>query len=127
VPQGKDPGEAFEKGVDIQAWIRAGLPPAVTMELAQDHAYLPPKDVPPICELRELMRTYPITLHACWDRAEIEFDPGLRNKGIRNRVKELFMGDDEVHWYLRVYHPGDVITGDNFLMPAELPAVAGAQ
>jgi hypothetical protein len=127
VPQGKDPGEAFEKGVDIMTWIRAGLPPAVTMELAQDHTYLPPADVPPLCELRELMRTYPITLHACWDRAEIEFDPGLRNKGIRNRVKELFMGDDEVHWYLRVYHPGDVITGDSFLMPAELPAEAGVQ
>lgn len=120
VPQGKDPGEAFEKGVDIKTWIKAGLPPAVTMELAQDHAYLPPADVPPICELRDLLRTYPIRIFASWDRAEIEFDPGLKNRGIRNRVKELFMGDDEVHWYLRVYHPGDVITGENFLMPGEV-------
>ncbi len=26
VPRGKDPGEAFEKGVDIQEWVKAGLP-----------------------------------------------------------------------------------------------------
>jgi len=28
VPDGKDPGEAFEMGVDLRAWILAGLPPA---------------------------------------------------------------------------------------------------
>ena len=126
VPRGKDPGEAFEKGVDIKAWVRAGLPPSVTMELAQDHTYLPPADVPPICELRELLRTYPVRITATPDKAEIEFDPGLKNRGIRNRIKELFMGDDEVHWYLRVYHPGDVITGDTFLMPGEEPSHAEA-
>ena len=27
VPEGKDPGEAFAKGVDLRAWILAGLPP----------------------------------------------------------------------------------------------------
>jgi len=120
VPMGKDPGEAFEKGVDIKAWIHAGLPPAVTMELARDHAYRPPADVPPICELRDLLRSYPVRLIATERKAEIDFDPGLKNRGIRNRVKELFMGDDELHWYLRVFHPGDVITGDNFMMPGEL-------
>jgi hypothetical protein len=26
VPQGKDPGEAFARGVDLAAWIRAGIP-----------------------------------------------------------------------------------------------------
>lgn len=26
VPQGKDPGEAYQAGVDIRAWVRAGLP-----------------------------------------------------------------------------------------------------
>ena len=26
VPKGKDPGEAFELGVDIKEWVRAGLP-----------------------------------------------------------------------------------------------------
>jgi len=28
VPEGGDPGEAFQAGVDIRAWISAGLPPA---------------------------------------------------------------------------------------------------
>lgn len=28
VPSGKDPGEAYAAGVDIHAWIKAGLPPA---------------------------------------------------------------------------------------------------
>lgn len=29
VPQGKDPGEAFAMGTDLERWIRAGLPPAL--------------------------------------------------------------------------------------------------
>jgi len=31
VPIGKDPGEAFKSGVDIREWIKAGLPPALTL------------------------------------------------------------------------------------------------
>lgn len=31
VPQGKDPGEAFEMGTDLGLWIKAGLPPALTI------------------------------------------------------------------------------------------------
>jgi hypothetical protein len=112
VPQGKDPGEAFEKGVDIKAWIRSGLPPAVTMELAQDEQYLPPAGMAPIHELSYLLKKYPVTLTATETLAEIDFN-GLRNKTIRNRIKDLYMGDDEVHWYLRMYHPDDVITGEN--------------
>ena len=38
VPVGKDPGEAFEKGVDIRAWILAGLPPAWHVGKAPDTA-----------------------------------------------------------------------------------------
>jgi hypothetical protein len=120
VPMGKDPGEAFAKGVDIREWIRAGLPPAVTMELSQDHRYQAPAGISPLRELRDLLRAYPVRLIATEHRAEIDFAPGLQNRGIRNRVTELFMGDDEIHWYLRVYHPGEVITGENFLMPDEV-------
>ena len=29
VPKGKDPGEAFQMGIDLGQWIKAGLPPAV--------------------------------------------------------------------------------------------------
>lgn len=119
VPQGKDPGEAFEKGVDIRAWIRAGLPAAVTMELARDDRYVPPAGMPPIKELGLLLQKYPVTITATRAEAEIHFN-GVGNKSIRSRVKELFMGDDELHWFLRMFHPDAVITGENFLMPSEL-------
>ena len=37
VPSAKDPGEAYQTGVDIRAWVRAGLPPAMTVaSKAQD-------------------------------------------------------------------------------------------
>ena len=31
VPQGKDPGEAFQMGRDLDSWIRSGLPPVMTI------------------------------------------------------------------------------------------------
>jgi hypothetical protein len=33
VPNGKDPGEAFQAGVDIRQWILDGLPPAMRVEV----------------------------------------------------------------------------------------------
>jgi hypothetical protein len=32
VPQGKDPGEAYQLGTDLKKWIEAGLSPALTLE-----------------------------------------------------------------------------------------------
>jgi hypothetical protein len=32
VPEGKDPGEAYQMGIDLKSWIKAGLPPALTIE-----------------------------------------------------------------------------------------------
>ncbi|MDR2051120.1 MAG: DNA primase [Deltaproteobacteria bacterium] len=40
VPQGKDPGEAFALGTDLAAWLRAGLPPALTQKAEEDKRYL---------------------------------------------------------------------------------------
>ncbi|MDY6974383.1 MAG: toprim domain-containing protein, partial [Thermodesulfobacteriota bacterium] len=31
VPEGKDPGEAYQAGVDLRAWVKAGLPPGLRM------------------------------------------------------------------------------------------------
>jgi DNA primase len=111
VPAGKDPGEAYSLGVDIKAWIHAGLPPAVTMELAQDERYVPPGDLYPIQELELLLKQYPVTITATAESWEIHFN-GLRNRQICARIRHLF-ADDEVHWYFRMYHPDDLITGDN--------------
>lgn len=36
VPEGKDPGEAFENGVDLALWIASGLPPVLTVGTSLD-------------------------------------------------------------------------------------------
>jgi len=44
VPQGKDPGDAVRMGTDLEQWIKAGLPPALTIGNARDAskgAYIP--------------------------------------------------------------------------------------
>lgn len=112
VPQGKDPGEAFEKGVDIKDWIRLGLPPADILD-DQPGGYDPPAGLYPIDELKLLLATYPVTIRATKDAAEVIFDPGFKNRAIRHRVNDLFFKDMEVHWYLRMYHPETIITGAN--------------
>ncbi|MBU1040124.1 MAG: hypothetical protein KKF77_03370, partial [Proteobacteria bacterium] len=33
VPQGKDPGDAYHEGCDIAAWVTAGLPPVMRLEV----------------------------------------------------------------------------------------------
>jgi DNA primase len=113
VPDGKDPGEAFEKGINIKEWIKAGLPPAVTMESSTLPGYKIPRGVYPMQELRMLLQKYPVTIQAEKQKAKIMFDPGFKNQAIRQRVNDIFFGDDEVHWYLRMYHPDNVITSKN--------------
>ncbi|MDF1578395.1 MAG: primase-helicase zinc-binding domain-containing protein [Desulfobulbales bacterium] len=36
VPEGKDPGEAAEAGVDLAIWIKLGLPPVLTLDAGPD-------------------------------------------------------------------------------------------
>lgn len=36
VPQGKDPGEAYQLGTDLKSWIEAGLAPSVTMSRREE-------------------------------------------------------------------------------------------
>ncbi|NMC49070.1 MAG: hypothetical protein GYA47_06555 [Desulfovibrio sp.] len=36
VPVGKDPGEAFAQGLDVTAWVIAGLPPVMTLRRLPD-------------------------------------------------------------------------------------------
>ena len=113
VPNGKDPGEAFEKGVDIKSWIRSGLPPTVTMETTSFPGYKIPEGVYPMQELKILLQKYPVTIQAEKQKAKIMFDPGFKNKAIRQRINDIFFNDDEVHWYLRRCHPDRIINGKN--------------
>lgn len=52
VPEGKDPGEAFEKGVDLRLWIMAGLPPALLPDDIEEAAA---REQSPLEELRDLL------------------------------------------------------------------------
>jgi len=112
VPEGKDPGEAYEAGVDIKEWIRMGLPPVAGLDL-QPKGYTPPKGVPPIIELRQLLEKYPVTIRAEKDGAEIILGNGFKNPAIEHRLRELFFEDEEVHYFLRLKHPDTVINGEN--------------
>ena len=117
VPVGKDPGEAFAKGIDIKEWIAVGLPPALTTEMSYTHkipqGLCPPEDYYPIQELEFFLKRLPIEIVATPDRHEVIFSPGLRNKEIKKRVLKAFH-DDEVFYYLKLMHPESVIHGGNF-------------
>jgi hypothetical protein len=58
VPAGKDPGEAYQRGVDLRNWVMAALPssflPAASQQALQ--AVLPPETESPIEELIGLLR-----------------------------------------------------------------------
>jgi len=115
VPDGKDPGEAFEKGVDIKDWIRHGLPPAALLD--EPGPGLDEIDIPdglyPMQELKFLLSRFPIEIKADPDHAEVIFAPGFNQPAIRQRVNDLFYGDEEIHWYLRSFHPDTIIHGGN--------------
>lgn len=111
---GKDPGEAFENGLDIKGWVAVGLPPVLTLDVHQK--YKKPEGMSHMMELQMLLSRYPVTIEATQERGRILFDPGFKNRGIRQRIYDLFFKDDDLHWYLRMYHPNDVITGDNLLV-----------
>jgi len=118
VPVGKDSGEAFEKGVDIKQWTTEGLPPVLTMGFNPSHELpenlLPPDDLDPIQELGFFLKRLPIEIIADKNRNEVIFDPGLKNRQIKKRVKQLFFDDEEVFYYLKLIHPDSVIYGGNF-------------
>jgi hypothetical protein len=114
VPVGKDPGEAFQNGLDIKEWVRRGLPPALTLDI--NRGYQVPDGMSHMEELHMLLSKYPVSIEATRDKGQVHFDPGFRHRGIRQRISDLFHKDEDIHWYLRMYHPADVITGENLLL-----------
>ncbi|MCP4022044.1 MAG: alpha helicase [Desulfobacteraceae bacterium] len=111
VPVGKDPGEAFQGGVDIKDWIIAGLPPVFTLNYISNIEV--PDGLYPFEELKFFLKKYPIQIIADKDRGEIVFDPGLKNRQIRYRVRQLFYEDDEIFYFLKLIHPDSLIDKDN--------------
>jgi hypothetical protein len=129
VPEGKDPGEAYQAGVDIREWVLAGLPPVFSVsadsrrngpltfelsdrevgsEFAEREAAPAPARPETVRgsmrELYELLSSYParIELHPDGGIALRE-DPrqAVERWDDARRLSELVYGDDEIHARLR--------------------------
>lgn len=117
VPQGKDPGDAVRLGIDLDEWITAGLPPALTMfEVGKKEEKKAPvedlSDVAPgIVELRHLLRNNPgVKIINTENRLTV-----LRQgKYVGGRIGELVFRDPEVLDYI-MRHPAEEIDGTNII------------
>ncbi|MBW2650658.1 MAG: toprim domain-containing protein [Deltaproteobacteria bacterium] len=125
VPDGKDPGDAFRMGIDLEKWIKAGLPPALTIEegtvpgedegKAQGHDPISSPQIgivsPEVRELYDLLRGNPaVTIINQPGRLTV-----LRNgKYVGGRINELVFRVPEVMDYI-LTHPAEKITGENFI------------
>ena len=120
VPFEKDPGDAFKKGLDLKEWVKAGLPPVLTMSVSPRHnapdSLIPPKGLYPIQELQFFLKRLPVQITATKTKHEINFG-GVGNGWIRNRISQLFFNDEDLFYYFKMYHPDDVIHGGNCEWP----------
>jgi DNA primase len=122
VPKGKDPGEAIRLGIDLDKWIKEGMPPALTIadpepiryrEPVIRHTEMPTEHLsPPLCELYLLLRNNP--------RVKIINQPTrftvLRDgKYVGGRINELVFRYQEVTDYL-MNHPAEEIDSGNLIM-----------
>ena len=130
VPKGKDPGEAFQMGIDLKEWIKVGLPPALTIN---DKNIPPTRGVspiaaaiksinkaefvatidypPPVMELLALLHNNPgVKIINTADRYTV-----LKNgKYVGGRINELVFKAPEVLEYI-ANHPAPEIDGSNLL------------
>lgn len=122
VPQGKDPGEAFAMGTDLERWIRAGLPPALT--IGEPEARRAPAPAPkaeeellrsetpaPLLELRELLRKNPgVRIINTPERFTVLRD----GKYVGGRINRLVFHEPMVRDYL-LAHPAGEIGWENLI------------
>jgi len=135
VPQGKDPGEAYQLGTDLKSWIEAGLPPAVIMnnriqnpevrsQNISSSAVIPAEaGIQSACHSREVAGEVPELLKELYNllksnpAVKIINTPDrftvLRNdKYVGGRINELVMRPGEVFEYI-LNHPDEEITWKN--------------
>jgi hypothetical protein len=137
VPQGKDPGDAIKMGTDLNSWIKAGLPPAMTIDDKSgannpwrgcnekpsektQHPALPDpsreenptSDLPEaVMELRRLLRSNPgVKIINSAARYTVLRD----GKFVGGRINELVFRVPESRDYL-LNHPAEEIDGMNLV------------
>jgi DNA primase len=137
VPVGKDPGEAYQAGVDIATWVLAGLPPVWHVGLSPYAAKglqgaeveSRPKDADTagagdgagssgdraaaVAELGDLLRRYPVRVVNSAERTGVETPSAFRNDAICKRISDLVFNDPDCVNHL-LHHPDEIITGGNF-------------
>jgi len=122
VPQGKDPGEAYRMGTDLDKWIQAGLPPALTLEeppretkkkerAPVPEEFLKPELPPLIGELRDLLRRNPsVKIINKPDRLAVLRD----GKYVGGRINHLIFHEPVVMEYI-LGHQAEEIDWSNLL------------
>jgi len=130
VPQGKDPGEAIKMGTDLNSWIKAGLPPALTMddsaaekkEAGETKSPVIPATAreekrplqdfhPSILELRRLLLGNPSVKII---NSAARFTVLRNDKYVGGRINELVFRVPESRDYI-LSHPAEVIDGKNLI------------
>jgi len=124
VPDGKDPGEAIQKGIDIRSWIEKGLPPVMTIKQPPSRPAVPSKSeairsqlAPELLELGKLLTQSGACIHNAADELGIIEPYDLwrqQHWKVFSRISDLVFRTGSVWDYLR-NHPADIITGENFI------------
>jgi DNA primase len=136
VPEGKDPGEAFQSGVDIREWIRVGLPPAMTIapsrlysarEKSETRNTPTPPDPEPkkttipdgipesVARLYTLLKNHPVKIRHSHRRTTIFNNPSWEQKnwGVSKEISALVFMDPDCFNHINAF-PEGMITSDNF-------------
>jgi len=129
VPVGKDPGDAFRMGTDLEQWIKTGLPPALTIKAHGERQKT--KDSPvkyhpessetgilrighvpaAVYELEGLLKQNPTVVIINTDR---RFTVLRNGKYVGGRINQLVFSE-EVRGYI-FNHPATEINGENLII-----------
>ena len=131
VPEGKDPGDAFQNGIDIREWIESGLPPPWKTrpsllgkkergEGREQPSAKPDSQLCPvptgILKLAEHLKGTPVALYNLSDRLHLsENRKWARQNWEKSReISKLVFLDPAVFQYV-IHHPADKITAKNLI------------
>jgi hypothetical protein len=108
VPEGKDPGDAFKAGVDMAAWIRAGLPEVWSWKtngrsnLLNEIKKEVTEEISSLKELVALVRSSPVVICVGPGRLKIKDAPlwARANPCKARRISDLVFLNEEVKSFL---------------------------
>jgi len=135
VPAGKDPGEAFQEGINLREWITAGLPKAWQIGIAGQSSLdnlekegaatetSPPESaaaqaaIPgPVRELARLLKAHPVKILSTAKGIQIRRSTKWADQNwvVAQQISQLVYFNSQVLEYIQA-HPADMITGGNIL------------